>query len=295
MSEPISFDFAEYVRKRKLGAAEGGSAEESYAYSGDLEAQAQVRKLAPVVMAMEAIVRLGKNLQKNQLLGHAVLVTPKQFPNVHRLAAEAARRLGTTVPTVYVTQAMDLNAFTSGSETDSFVVLHSGLIDHLSEEELLFVIGHEAGHIHNGHVTLLSVVYYLTRIGGRFLQAIVMPALLALQSWSRRAEITCDRAGLMCVRDLQVAQRALIKLALGSQKLYEQIDIEEYLKQLEAGKEGLGKYAEILSSHPYLPKRVESLRIFAESRIFREKALGQHGGLDKATIDARVANVIRVK
>jgi Zn-dependent protease with chaperone function len=295
MSEPISFDFSEYVRRRKLDGPESAGAEESYAYSGDLEAQAHVRKLAPVVMAVEAIVRLGKNLVKNELLGHAVLVTPKQFPKVHRLIGEAARRLGTALPTVYVTQHPTLNALTSGTETDSFIVLNSSLVDHLSEDELLFVIGHEAGHIHNGHVTLLSVAYYLARISSRFVGLLVYPALLALRSWERRAEITCDRAGIMCARNLGVAQRSLIKLALGSQKLYEQIDIDEYLKQLGAGREGIGKYAEVLSSHPYLPKRVEALRIFAESRIYRERALGQHGGLDKLTLDARVSQLIRVK
>ena len=293
MAEPISFDFADYVRRRKLGAPES-SPEESYAYAGDLEAQAHLKRLGPVVAAVETVVRLGKTLQKNDLLGHAVLVTPKQFPKVHGLVAEAASRLGIALPTVYVTQAMDLNAHTYGTETDSYIVLNSGTVDHLSPEELLFVIGHEQGHIHNGHVTLLTAAYYLTRLGAAFVRWIVYPALMALQSWSRRAEITCDRAGLMCARDLKVAERALIKLALGSQKLYEQVDVEEYLKQLDQGKEGLGKFAELFTSHPYLPKRVAALRIFAESRIYRERALGQKGGLDKVTVDGRVSQLIKV-
>lgn len=293
MSDGISFDFAEYVRRRKTEEP-GRDSEESYAYSGDLEAQARLRTLTPVVAAIETVVRLGKTIQKNELLGHAVLVTPKQFPKVHELVAEAARRLGAALPTVYVTQAMSLNAHTYGTETDSYIVLNSGTVDHLSTEELLFVIGHEAGHIHNGHVTLLTAAYYLTRLGSAFVRWIIYPAAMALQSWMRQAELTCDRAGLLCSRDLAVAERALIKLALGSQKLYEQIDVEEYLKQLDQGKEGIGKYAELFSSHPYLPKRVGALRIFAESRIYRERALGQAGGLDKTTVDARVTKLVKI-
>jgi Zn-dependent protease with chaperone function len=294
MSGTVSFDFAEYVRRRKTETSDAGGSEESYAYAGDLEAQAYLRRLSPVVAAIESAVRLWKTIHKNELLGHAVLVTPKQFPEVHELVSEAARRLGIALPAVYVTQQMSLNAHTFGTETESYVVLHAGSIDHLSRDELLFVIGHEAGHIQNGHVTLLTAAHYLAQIGSAFFRWMVYPAVLALRSWSRRAEITSDRAGLLCCRDLGVAQRSLIKLALGSQKLYEQIDVEEFLKQLEAGREGVGKYAELLSTHPYIPKRVEALRVFAESRLYRERAAGLAGGLDKATVDARVSQIIKV-
>jgi len=294
MSETLSFDFAEFVRRRKGETPVTRDAEASYAFQGDLEMQAHIMKLGPVVSVMESVVRLSKSLQKNSLLGHAVLVTPKQFPKVHALVATAAERLGIGMPTVYITQQMDLNAHTFGTETDSYIVLNSGIIDHLEEDELLFVIGHEAGHIQNRHVTLLNAAYYLAKMGSQIVKWIAYPALAALQSWSRKAEITCDRAGLLCARNLEVAQRSLIKLALGSQKLYEQIDIDEYLKQQEEGRKGAGKYMELMASHPYLPKRVEALRVFAESRFYREHAKEQQGGLDKLTVDARVSQIIKI-
>lgn len=62
-------------------------------------------------------------------------------------------------------------------------------------------------------------LYYLLNAANKFLKWMVTPAVLALQSWSRRAEITCDRAGLICARDLDVAQAALLKVAIGSKKL----------------------------------------------------------------------------
>jgi Zn-dependent protease with chaperone function len=294
MAEPISFDFAGYVQRRKNESPAVRDPESTYAFQGDLDMQRTLLRTGPVISVVESAVRLFKTLGRNELLGHAVLVSPKQFPKVHALVAEAAERLGIGMPTVYITQRMDLNAHTFGTETDSYIVLNSGTIDHLEREELLFVIGHEAGHIQNGHVTLLNAAYYLARMGSRFIRWIAYPALIALQSWSRKAEITCDRAGLLCARDLQVAQRSLIKLALGSQKLYEQIDIDEYLAQLDKGREGAGKFFEAFASHPYLPKRVEALRVFADSRLYRERAKGLSGGLDKATVDARVAQIIKI-
>ena len=66
-----------------------------------------------------------------------------------------------------------------------------------------------------------------------FLRWSVKPAVLALNGWARRAEITCDRAGLICTRDVDVSIGCLVKLALGSHKLYSDVNIDEYLAQLD--------------------------------------------------------------
>ena len=123
MAEPISFNFADYVRRRKADVPAVRDPESSYAFAGDLELQAYVRKLPPLVAVMDAAVRLSKTLRKNELLGSAVLVTPKQFPAVHALVAKAADRLSVAMPTVYISQQMNLNAHTFGTEDDSYIVL----------------------------------------------------------------------------------------------------------------------------------------------------------------------------
>ena len=38
---------------------------------------------------------------------------------------------------------------------------------------------------------------------------IIQPAIIALRQWMRRAEITCDRAGLLCCAGLGGAARLL--------------------------------------------------------------------------------------
>ncbi len=91
-------------------------------------------------------------------------------------------------------------------------MLNGVLVDHLSTEELRFVIGHECGHIQNNHVVYLTALYYLMYSANLFVRWIVTPAVLALQSWTRRAEVTCDRAGLICSGDVDVALAALTKL-----------------------------------------------------------------------------------
>ncbi|MBI2897036.1 MAG: M48 family metallopeptidase [Deltaproteobacteria bacterium] len=287
------FDFLRYIERRRRATGLGESGE-GYAFSGDLAVLRTMRKIKPVEIAVGSTVRLWKNIEKNNLLGGAVRVSENQFPKIHKLTRTCAERLGIQAPTVYVLPALDqLNAMTFGTDDDAFVLINSATVDHMSDDELLFIIGHECGHVQNNHVVYKTALYYLTRMASVFVAWIVTPAVIALNGWSRRAEITCDRAGLLCCRSLDAGTRALVKFAVGSQKLYKEINLEEYLRQLDDGRDGIGRYSELLHTHPYVPKRVEALRLFAQSSVFLE-AMGEGGGLPKDDVDRRVAELVAV-
>lgn len=287
------FDFQRYIERRRRATGTGESGD-GYAFSGDLAVLRTLRKIKPVEIAVSSTVRLWKNVEKSNLLGGAVRVSEQQFPKIHKLTMTCAERLGIQPPTVYVLPALDqLNAMTFGTDDDAFVLINSATVDHMTDDELLFIIGHECGHIQNNHVVYKTALYYLTRMASAFVAWIVAPAVIALNGWSRRAEITCDRAGLLCARSLDAGTRALVKFAVGSQKLYDQVNLEEYLRQLDDAREGIGRYSELLLTHPYVPKRVEALRLFAQSDVFL-KATGEGGGIPKADIDAKVADLVSV-
>ena len=55
-------------------------------------------------------------------------------------------------PELYVTQTPIANAMAVGFDKP-FVIVHSGLLEMLDEEELRSVLGHELGHIMSGHTT----------------------------------------------------------------------------------------------------------------------------------------------
>jgi len=218
---------------------------------------------------------------------------PVQFPRVYDLAKQCADTLGIAVPTVYIRNNPTINAATFGTNDDSFILVHSALVDHFSDEELLSVIGHECGHIHNDHVVYLTAMHYLRTMAISLVRWAVAPAMLALNSWSRRAEITCDRAGLLCSRDLSVSTRALAKLALGSNKLYEKLNLEAFLAQYDEGQQGVGRYTEMAASHPWLPKRVKALHAFSDTQLYREH-IGLKGGISMDEVDRQVHDVIKV-
>lgn len=295
MAQAPNLDFEGFVARKK-GERAGGGADTTgheYAYISDRQTRAAFDRMKPVELAVTSTVRMFKTVLRNQLLGNAVKVSDRQFPRIHSLVKECANTLHIAVPQVYVVSNPSLNAATYGTNEESFIMVHSALIDHYSDEELLTVLGHECGHIHNSHVVYLTTLHYLTQMAGVFVQWAVQPALIALRAWSRRAEITCDRAGMLCSKNAQVSARSLTKLVLGSKKLYEEFNLDAFLEQYEEGKDGIGRYMEVFATHPWLPKRVLAMRVFAESELFRKAANAGPGGLTMKEVDDRVLALLK--
>lgn len=294
MSTEIDFDGFIAQRKAGISGALGG---DLYAYAEDRKLLQAMRKLKPVELAVSATVRLGRGIMEGELLGTSIKVGPKQYPRIYHLTRECAETLGITMPTIFIQGRIDnINAMTLGTEQGSVIIVHAATVDHMTDQELKFVLGHECGHIQNGHVVHLTALRILTQVATVLLGPMgpmLQPALLWLQSWSRAAELTCDRAGLLCCGDEEVAKAAFLKLVCGSKRVFEQLNVEEYLKQLEETADGFGKAAEVTKSHPFIPKRIEALRVFAQSEVYRRRK-GFPGGLELAEVDAQVEKFAKV-
>jgi Zn-dependent protease with chaperone function len=295
----IDLSFSSYVAARKGSASARSREGAAYAYAGDLKVRQTLEKIRPVTLAIEATVRFWQTVERSRMLGTAVKVTDKQFPGLFKLAARCAETLQIAAPTLYVSPNIgSLNAHTFGTTDEAYIVLNAALIDHLSEVELLDVIGHECGHVQNDHAVYLTTLYFLTQAGGTLLRWGAKPAVLALKAWARRAEITCDRTGLICTRDLNASIGCLVKLALGSKKLYSEINLDEYLRQMDEAR-GPGRFDELGRTHPYLPKRVAALRLFAETTYFKSLVKQSNDtapivGTSKEECDAQVARILSV-
>src|SRR5207247_8220471 len=141
-------------------------------------------------------------------------------------------------PVLYVHLDPIPNADTYG-HTKPFIVLTSGLVDMLDDEERFFVIAHELGHIKSGHVhytVLANNIADVIKLIGQAtlgLGALLGQGLvLALHDWYRKAELTADRAGLLCVQDLDPCIRTFMKLAGGASRLYAEMDHSEFVRQI---------------------------------------------------------------
>jgi Zn-dependent protease with chaperone function len=187
-----------------------------------------------------------------------VKASQKEQPLVYALGQRCAERLHVTAPTIYVAvNDRGHEAHTLGTDDEAYVVLSGGLVAEATEAELADVIGRQCGKMQNGHVLPGTALFYLERFASRYVRWIVAPALATLRAWRRRAEVTCDRAGLLCTRDVDVSAAALRKTGVGAE--YE-----------------------------------EALRVFAESEYYRAM-LKQPGGMTPEACDERVAEILKGK
>lgn len=241
-----------------------------YALPEDRRALQRLRTLVPLVALTRRYLRhMGEPMVRAQLMGGAVQVTERQFPHLHTLSARCARVLRMEPPDVFVIQHPVMNARTYGQERP-VVVLHSGLVDAMTEGELAFTLGHEFGHVKSEHVLFLNLAEFLRTGATIALQWAAAPAALALFAWQRFAEHTADRAGLIACQRIEDAQTALIKLALGSQRLFEQLDVEEYLLQNGSLDEMPARAVLALQGHPFTARRVLTLREYVASPEYAE-------------------------
>ncbi|MGE0790045.1 MAG: M48 family metallopeptidase [Sandaracinaceae bacterium] len=287
------FDFATFIDKKQRGSW-GRDEAVRYAYSADVAMLRSFQRMRPVELAAASVVRTSKEWMRSELLGSTVKVGPRQFPSIYKIAEHCAKVLTVPTPNVYIKNHPIPNAYTYGTEDESFIVIHSALVDHFDEAELKFVIGHETGHVQNKHVVYNTALMILTQGFAVFFAWVVQPALVALKQWTRRAEITCDRAGLLCCQDLDAATRSFLKLASGSVKLYPEMNVEAFLEQFEEGQQSLGRLGEAFASHPYLPKRIHALRAFADSELYRSAAGIGAGGIDMEEVDRRTSEIIQI-
>jgi Zn-dependent protease with chaperone function len=167
-----------------------------------------------------------------------VRVMPRQFHRLYRALGWGCKIIGVEEPELYVALDPVPNAFTYG-HTRPFIVLTSGLVDMLDDEERFFIIAHELGHIKAGHVLYTVIARNIAEIVALIGQAtlgvgsiIGQSLVIALYDWYRKAELTADRAGLLCVQDIDPCIRTFMKLAGGASKLYAEMDKQQFLRQI---------------------------------------------------------------
>lgn len=191
-----------------------------------------------------------------------IQASENSFERVHRLAKVAAYRLGAPLPPVYITEAPTFNAYTAGFFRYGFAVIHSAMVRDFKPDELLFVIGHEFGHIKRYHTTWLNLMHPAQGTGARFFVAPLMR--LVFNVWSVKSEYTADQAGLIACRSHRAAVTAMLKLA-GGAEVEKEVDVRR-VEELASEDPGVSvAFLEYLGTHPFVRNRIRQLLSFAAS------------------------------
>ena len=225
-------------------------------------------KLARFFMkhSLERVVRI-------QYTGSNLRVTPKLLPERYQLLEYACRQLKLpAMPEFYVEQG-SINAMAVG-DAEPIVVIHSGAFSLLSDEELLFLIGHELGHIKARHCLYHMMARVLPRLASRArnmtmgLSGVITIGLeLALLQWRRMSEFTADRAGLLCCQNAEAACSVMMKWSGLPASDYGKADVAAFMDQARRFEsfdndsfDKIFKYASILGeSHPWTVMRAKEL------------------------------------
>ncbi|MFN0087715.1 MAG: FHA domain-containing protein [Blastocatellia bacterium] len=222
-------------------------------------------KTLAITLAGLGVYVIGVKLQQRSAIGTMVKVGPRQFPELFELASEAARRLSTPYIPIYVKRSSEMNIYTLGFWRQRLIVLTSSLVDQMEPDNLQFFIGREIGHVAAGHTwlrTLLKPLGADVPVIGRLLNSVVFG------DWTNRAELTADRSGFIACRSLTTAVSTMLKFGIGI-RLYEKLDIREFLGQINDVRNVRGHLTEIVAEQPYLTQRVRALVNFALSEEFR--------------------------
>ncbi len=277
----IDLSFRTYLNRRISENARHITGDDvpDYAYGMDYELRKKLDAIPGLHSLATKMYVTMASTSLQELNRNAIAVTPTQFPDVYDIACDCARRLGIAVPNVFIKNDMTLNAAAYCSDDIQPVIeVNSGLYERMTVGELKAVIGHECGHIQNNHVVYENIASLLTNVGingiGTSYPALAailsQSTIIALSSWLRAAEVTSDRAGMICSDTLDDAYNVDAKLMYGATFKEQTIDFEALEAQLKQQMGNITKYNEILDSHPSSVRRIMAEREFAECSVFYE-------------------------
>lgn len=204
-----------------------------------------------------------------QYTGSHLRITKDSYPQIYEYMEYACKVLDVKrIPEMYLQWGFGIDAFTIGSERP-IVVLNSGFMDLLDEDEKLFLLGHELGHIKSGHMLyhmLAQLVNYIIDIipGGNLIGGSLRYALLY---WDRMSEFTADRAGMLCCQNADAAIRVFTKKVGLPQNQFSKLNEQAFLQQAKdfdsLDYEKLNKFFKFISiadsSHPWTVMRAAEL------------------------------------
>ena len=168
---------------------------------------------------------------------NAIRVGPTQFLKLWTLHVEVCTTFDwPTVPELYVSQTPVFNAGAYGVD-NPFIVLHSAALELLDDEEIRALLAHEVGHVISGHAfyrTLAAILLLVSTSALPFLAGVaLLPIRLAFLEWSRKSELSADRAGLLGSQDPLAVQSLFMKMAGGIRPgTHEgQLDLDSFMAQ----------------------------------------------------------------
>lgn len=245
----------------------------------DAAALQQLESIPGFAALIKKVLAIGlENLQYGINMASSIRLSERQLPDIYHHLPPICKSLGIPEPELYLKMDPYPNAWTYG-DTRIYITLTSGLVEMMTDEELDSVIAHECGHILCRHVLYHTIAQWISTgmasLG--LLGSLTIPVQYALLYWSRKSELSADRAASI-VTSPEIVASVQARLSGGPAQITSQVDFKEWAAQADEYEriqnENVWNKALQLTviaglSHPFSAVRVREILKWGESDVYR--------------------------
>jgi Zn-dependent protease with chaperone function len=275
-----------------------GISSEAFKHPLDLQAEQALRSVPGFnLVASKFVEFIYERPQLVYLMGNSIQVGPRQYATIYGMFRECVRDLDIyPEPTLFVSQNPQVNSYAMGQEYP-YIVINTGLLDLLNEDEIKTVLAHELGHIKCGHTILIQMAMWVMNAASVIgemtfgLGNIVSNGLIiAFYEWRRKA-------ALLVMENPRTVMTTMMKISGGSEKFIDECSLEEFIKQSEnyrnLDEDGLNQIYKALMyvgvngmlSHPFPVERIHYLQEWANSSEYRNIRDGNYARVTVETVN----------
>jgi len=245
-----------------------GISSKAYEHPADRAATAALKSIPMLDMVVRKLIEWRYERALRQFyLGNSIKVSEQQLPQLWAAHSGVTHILDLPdVYDLYVTSDVRGGAQVIGSGKP-MIVFDSMLLQSLGPGEQRVVLAHELGHVLSDHVVYATALSILLGAGNGlpFFLGLPFRAVRAvLLEWYRAAELSCDRAATLAVRDPQIVCRTLMVLAGGMPA--DQLNLDAFMTQAteyeswdDPSDRARRFFNEIGQSHAYAVRRVSEV------------------------------------
>ena len=262
----------------------------AYEHPADRAATAALRAIPMLDTLVRRLIEWRYERAVRQFfLGTSLKVSERQLPELWTSHTAACTILDLPeVCDLYVTTPVPGIALTTGTQ-HPMIVVDSLALGRLGPGEQRVVVAHELGHILSDHVVYTTALNILLSAGLSLplLFGVPFRAVRAvLLEWYRAAELSCDRAATLVVRDPQIVCRTLMVLASGLPA--DQLDLDAFMAQAmeyenwdDPSDRVRRFFSEIGMTHPYAVRRVAEVMRWVQTGEYDRIIRGEYRTRDE--------------
>lgn len=252
---------------------------ENFIHPEDASARRQMEAIPGFSSALKTILRIGlEQFFHGTNMASKIRLGPNQLPEIYQRIKRPCVLLGIEEPEFYLEMSPVPNAYTFG-DTRTFLTITSALLHALESDEVDAVIAHECGHIVCRHVLYHTMGRMLASGAGAIgvLGSLSAPIQLGLLYWSRRSELSADRAAAAVFGSETPVVDTMIRLAGGSKQITGEVNVQAYADQADAydtlqtestWDKLLQTFATMNLTHPFPAVRVREILKWSKTEAF---------------------------